>query len=95
METDDALEDRLAELIRTEVLETEAAPGREEDLFGLGLDSMSIMQLLILLESRMGAVLTEADLTRENFRSIARLAALVAERRSGAPGRRDFPGGQV
>ena len=39
---------------------------------------MAIMQLLILIEERFGARLSEADVTRENFSSVRHLAALIA-----------------
>jgi acyl carrier protein len=53
------------------------------DLFAAGLDSMGIMQLMILLEERFGVRVPESAVTRENFATVASLAAMV--RRCGAP----------
>ena len=45
-----------------------------------GLDSMAVMQLLLLIEERFGLWLPEEDLTRENFACIRSLAGAVARR---------------
>lgn len=45
-----------------------------------GLDSMAIMQLLLLIEDRFGLWLPEEDLTRDNFACIRSLAVVVALR---------------
>jgi acyl carrier protein len=49
----------------------------EEDLFNAGLESMGIMQLIIQIEERLGVVIGDADVTRDNFASVTALAALV------------------
>jgi acyl carrier protein len=41
---------------------------------------MALMQLLILIENNFGLMLSEADLSRQNFTSIRSLAALIRER---------------
>jgi acyl carrier protein len=45
-----------------------------------GLDSMAMMQLLLLIEDRFGLWLPEEDLTRENFACIRSLAIAVSRR---------------
>lgn len=45
-----------------------------------GLDSMAIMQLLLLIEDRFGIWLPEEDLTRENFACIRSLAVALIRR---------------
>lgn len=47
-----------------------------------GLDSMAIMQLLLLIEQRFGLWLPEEDLTHENFACIRSLARAVARRQA-------------
>jgi acyl carrier protein len=49
-----------------------------------GLDSMAIMQLLILVEEEFGVNIPESDLTRENFSNIRHLAHLIHERKPSA-----------
>lgn len=49
----------------------------EDDLFNAGLESMGIMQLIIQIEERLGIVIGDADVTRDNFASVTALAALV------------------
>lgn len=56
----------------------------DADLFEAGLDSMGIMQMVLLLEERFSFTVQPADLTRVNFSSAAALAALI--RRGGLGG---------
>lgn len=49
----------------------------EEDLFDAGLESMGIMQLIIQIEEKLGLVIGDVHVTRENFVSVAALAELV------------------
>lgn len=78
------MEDELIELIRTEVLDTTEALAPESDLFGAGLDSMGIMQLLLAIEDRFGVAIDPADLSRENFSTARKIAALVADKKGAA-----------
>lgn len=75
-----ALEAALALLIEQDVLDGATPVTADTDLFAAGLDSMAIMQLLLLIEEHHGVMLTAADLTRENFGSVRRLADLVTRR---------------
>lgn len=47
------------------------------DLFEAGLDSMGVMQLVMVLEERFGKKVEPAELSRANFRSGEALAALI------------------
>jgi len=76
----EVLEKKLTALIGKYVLELPAGFDRESDLARAGLDSMALMQLLILIENNFGLMLSEADLSRENFTCIRSLAALIRER---------------
>lgn len=77
------MEEELIELVR-EVLDTEEALSPQSDLFAAGLDSMGIMQLLLGIEDRFGVAMDPADLSRENFSTVAKIAALLAEKKSAA-----------
>lgn len=72
----------LTELLAREWLDRE--PAADDDLFDLGLDSMAIMQLLIHIEDRFGIALDPADLSRDNFRTPARIVALLESKQSSA-----------
>jgi acyl carrier protein len=50
------------------------------DLFEEGLDSIALMQLIILLEKEFGIKLTPADLDRANFSSLCELQNLVVRK---------------
>lgn len=57
-------------------------PGFQDssDLFDAGLDSMAIMQLLLLLEEEFGTPIPVETVTRENFRTVQGVALLLASR---------------
>ena len=67
----------LVVLIRERLLETPPAFHPESDLYEHGLDSMAIMQLLLLIEEKYGVLLPDADLTKENFHTPLALAHLI------------------
>ena len=57
-----------------------AAPARDEDLFESGvLDSLSFVDLLYHIESEFGIKVSLADLEIENFQTVGRIAAFIAE----------------
>ena len=74
------LEQELFSLIAKNVLNLPGGFDFESDLARAGLDSMALMQLLILIENNFGLVISEADLSRERFTSIHSLASLISER---------------
>lgn len=76
------MENQLLDLIRSEVLDTGESLTPQSDLFAAGLDSMGIMQLLLAIEDRFGVPIDPADLSRANFSTAAKIAALVAEKRA-------------
>ena len=78
------MEQDLLELIRTDVLDTAEPLTPQSDLFAAGLDSMGIMQLLLAIEDRFGVAMDPADLSRENFSTAEKIAALVAEKKGAA-----------
>jgi acyl carrier protein len=86
------LERELLGLVEEHLLDGEGTRiGPLTSLAEAGLDSMAVMQLLLLIEDRFGLWLPEEDLTRANFACIRSLAAVVARRRAerdGIPGRR-------
>lgn len=77
------MEDDLIELI-TGILDTTEVLTPQSDLFAAGLDSMGIMQLLLAIEDRFGVTIDPADLSRDNFSTVAKVARLVAEKQAGA-----------
>ena len=77
------MEEDLIEIVR-EVLDTEETLTPQSDLFAAGLDSMGIMQLLLAIEDYSGVAMDPADLSRENFSTAAKIAALVAEKKAAA-----------
>jgi D-alanine--poly(phosphoribitol) ligase subunit 2 len=78
------MEHQLIDLIQSEVLDTTSPLSAQSDLFEAGLDSMGIMQLLLAIENRFGVAMDPADLSRENFSTVEKIAKLVAEKQSAA-----------
>lgn len=78
------MENDLLDLIRTDILDTDQALTPQSDLFAAGLDSMGIMQLLLAIEDSFGVAIDPADLSRDNFSTAEKIAALVAEKKEAA-----------
>lgn len=74
------IEARLLKLIGTDLLATPAGFNRDTDLFSVGLDSMAIMQLLLLIEEEFQVVIPVESVSRENFKTTRAVSALVRER---------------
>lgn len=54
------------------------AVGSDDDLRGAGLSSLDIVNLMLAVESELDIKIPEREMTPANFRSIARIAQLVA-----------------
>ncbi len=63
-----------------EVMELDWDFPEDGDLFGAGLDSMAVMQLVVAVEDRYGVELGPEDLTKANLATPTTLAALIANR---------------
>jgi len=50
------------------------------DLYAEGLDSMALMQLILILEQEMGVRIGPEDLAKENFQTLAAIATLVEKK---------------
>jgi D-alanine--poly(phosphoribitol) ligase subunit 2 len=58
-------------------------PSVEADLLGAGLlDSLGVVELLVLLEERFGVAIVPDELEFDHFRSVASIAAFVNRRRA-------------
>ena len=71
--------DRVALLVRS-VMEKRAIVrpvGDDDDLRNAGLSSLDIVNLMLAVESEFALKIPERDMTPTNFRSIARIVALV------------------
>lgn len=81
------LEQQLVHLVSERLLETQPGFNADSDLYDSGLDSMAIMQFLILIEEEYGVSLPEGELTRQNFSTVRSVAGLIrtygAESREG------------
>jgi len=76
----ESLEQQLVQLVSERLLETPPGFNADSNLYDSGLDSMAIMQLLILVEEEYGVTLPESDLTRQNFSTVRGVAGLIRAR---------------
>lgn len=76
-ETLSQLETRVLSLVRDEVLQTPPGFTVISDLFDAGLDSMAIMQLLLLLEEHYGVAIPVGSVSRANFKTAQAIGALL------------------
>ena len=76
----ESLEQQLVQLVSEKLLETQPGFNAESNLYDSGLDSMAIMQLLILIEEEFGVALPESELTRQNFSTVRSVAGLIRAR---------------
>lgn len=76
----DEIAARLLSRIRAEILELEPAFGAEDDLFHAGLDSMAIMQVILILEEEFGVKLPDCAIKRETFATARSIATVVSQR---------------
>ncbi len=76
----ESLEQQILAAISERILEVPAGFDVESDLYAAGLDSMAMMQLVLLLEEKFGVVVPDSDICRANFQSVRQLARLVQER---------------
>lgn len=74
--------DQIRELIDGQLIEFSPGFGNEDDLFEAGLDSMAIMQLLLLIEENFGVEIPMGEVTRDNFHSATAIARLVTEKQA-------------
>ncbi|MBV9127159.1 MAG: acyl carrier protein [Verrucomicrobia bacterium] len=71
------LEAELVVLVRERLLETPPGFHAESNLYLAGLDSMSIMQLIILVEEEYGVSLPDGALTKDNISTVRQLAQVI------------------
>lgn len=67
-------------IIEQQIVEADEPVTPTTDLFGLGLDSMAMMQLLLHIEDRFGIQVAPGEMTRERFATAQALAAFLSEK---------------
>jgi acyl carrier protein len=74
--------DDVLKMLREEgILELAEDCGVEVDLFEAGLDSMAVMQLIVVIEERYGVALGVADASREALGTPVAMAATINSKR--------------
>ncbi len=72
-----AICDQISGFLRTSVLDEHVAFSRESRLSELGVDSVSLVELLLFVERRFGIMMPESEMTEENLMSVETLACWV------------------
>jgi acyl carrier protein len=78
----DHLDQQLVTLVSERLLETQPGFDADSNLYEAGLDSMALMQLLILVEEEYGVSIPESALTKQNFSTVRHLSQIIHERRA-------------
>ncbi len=81
----EALENRLIKAIGERVLSLPSSFGPDNDLYEAGLDSMAIMQLLLMVEEEFGVTIPVESVSRENLASARALATMLRKRQVKPP----------
>lgn len=80
--TAECLPDDILNMLQEEsLLELPAGVDGETDLFEAGLDSMAVMQLIVIIEERWGVALGAADVGRDTLGTAEKMAATINSRR--------------
>jgi len=77
--------DKLCRFVQAELLAEPAGFDEQSRLSDFGLDSFSLVELLLFCERTFGIVVPEAQLTRENLESIAALSRCLCALPATAP----------
>jgi acyl carrier protein len=73
--------ERILAGIGADLLELDPSFGLDADLFGAGLDSMAIMQVILMVEEQFSVKIPDSMIKRETFSSARRIAmAVIAQR---------------
>ncbi len=76
------LENTLRALIDEQLFALDHSVTNTSDLHAEGLDSLALMQLILLLEREFSIGIEPGDLDRENFSSLQKMAAFISRKRS-------------
>lgn len=71
----------LRTLIHKQLFPLDDAVTESSDLHAAGLDSLALMQLILLIENEYSVKITPDDLDRENFSSLEKLAEMIARKK--------------
>jgi methoxymalonate biosynthesis acyl carrier protein len=69
-------------LINAQLFTLQAYVTADTDLHAEGLDSLTLMQLILILEREFSIAISPEDLNRKNFSTLANIAALVVRKRN-------------
>ena len=76
------LTQRIHSLIDEGLFPLHQSVAEDTDLLAEGLDSLALMQLIMLLEKEFSISISPADLDRKNFSTLANIANMVREKAS-------------
>lgn len=77
MTTQSEIEQRLLDVLRREVLRGQSAVELDTDLVAAGVDSLSLVSILLFVEREYGAWMPETKITAEVLKNVRSLAAHV------------------
>lgn len=72
-----AIENSLIKFLKDNILDENLSLSADQDLNEIGIDSYSIVEIVLFIERKFGFVLPDNDLKPENFKNIHSIAAIV------------------
>jgi acyl carrier protein len=67
----------LLDFIRTNLIANEISVDAETELEELGIDSFSIIEIMLFIERKFGYTVPDSSLTKENVKSVSAIASFV------------------
>ncbi len=73
------IENNLIKFLKDNVLDENVTLKSDQDLSKIGVDSYSIVEIVLFIERKFGFVIPDSELKPENFKNIQSIAKIVNE----------------
>jgi len=77
--TQKEIEKELLHFLKTSILAEKVDLSETDELRSIGVDSFSIVEIILFIERKFGLILPDNQLLPENFKSIESIASLVSK----------------
>jgi acyl carrier protein len=77
--TQKEIEKELLHFLKTSILAEKVDLSETDELRSIGVDSFSIVEIILFIERKFGLILPDNQLLPENFKSVESIASLVSK----------------
>ncbi len=77
--TQKEIEKELLHFLKTSILAEKVDLSETDELRNIGVDSFSIVEIILFIERKFGLILPDNQLLPENFKSVESIASLVSK----------------